>query len=84
MVASDLAEDRIRSRAYQIYLEYGRQPGHDLDNWEQAEYELMELPIQKITKLEPPQRKKGSRLSLVTLIQTAVILGAGALPHLKR
>ena len=30
----------IRIRAYEIYVERGGQPGHDLDDWLQAEQEL--------------------------------------------
>jgi hypothetical protein len=30
----------IRVRAYEIYIERGGQPGHDLDDWLQAEREL--------------------------------------------
>ena len=33
-------EQEIRRRAYEIYLERGEQPGHDLDDWLQAEREL--------------------------------------------
>jgi hypothetical protein len=84
MVANDLAEEQICSRAYQIYLEHGRQPGHDLDDWVQAEYELMQLPIRKITESGSPKRKKGSKMSLASLIQAAVSLAAKALPDLKR
>ncbi|MEI8063139.1 MAG: DUF2934 domain-containing protein [Verrucomicrobiota bacterium] len=82
MIDNALTEDQIRNRAYQIYLEHGQQPQHDLDNWIQAEYELLRLPIQQITKLET-QRHKLSRRSLVSLIQTAVLLGAGSLIQLK-
>ena len=84
MLANDLAEEQICSRAYQIYLEHRNQPGHDLDDWVQAEYELMQLPIRKITESEPPKRKKGSKMSLASLIQAAVSLAAKALPDLKR
>jgi hypothetical protein len=83
MAANDLAEEQIRNRAYEIYLEGGRKSGHDLDDWVQAEYELMQLPIRKITELEPPKRKKGSKRSLVSMIRAAVLMGAGVLPHLK-
>jgi Protein of unknown function (DUF2934) len=39
--AGNLAShEDIRRRAYEIYLERGEQPGHDLDNWLQAEREL--------------------------------------------
>ena len=33
-------EEKIRHRAYEIYLERGEQPGCDLDDWLQAESEL--------------------------------------------
>lgn len=32
--------EEIRIRAYEIYMERGRQPDHDLDDWLQAEREL--------------------------------------------
>ena len=32
---------RIQNRAYELYLQQGRQPGNDLDNWLQAEAELL-------------------------------------------
>jgi hypothetical protein len=83
MVVKDLAEEVIRRRACQLYLEHGSQPGHDLDDWAQAEYELMQLPIRKIAELNPPKRTKGSKMSLVSLIQAAVLLGARTLSHLK-
>lgn len=33
-------EEKIRLRAYEIYLERGEQPGRELDDWCQAEREL--------------------------------------------
>jgi hypothetical protein len=33
-------EQRIRLRAYEIFQQHGRQDGHDLDDWLQAEAEL--------------------------------------------
>lgn len=39
-VLSDLQE-AIRRRAEEIYLESGRLPGRDLENWSQAEQEIM-------------------------------------------
>ena len=33
-------EQAIRARAYEIYLERGGQPGHDVDDWIQAEREI--------------------------------------------
>ena len=34
-------EEQIRVRAYQIHLEHGGTPGHELDDWLQAERELV-------------------------------------------
>jgi hypothetical protein len=33
-------DEEIRRRAYEIYLQRGEQPGHELDDWLQAEREL--------------------------------------------
>ena len=33
-------EVEIRTRAYEIYLQRGRQPGYELEDWLQAEREL--------------------------------------------
>jgi len=52
-------EEQIRSRAREIFLQHGSQPGHDLDNWLQAESELMEFPVRRIAELEPPKDKQG-------------------------
>jgi glyoxylase-like metal-dependent hydrolase (beta-lactamase superfamily II) len=38
--SSAARREEIRRRAYEIYLERGGQPGHDLDDWLQAEREL--------------------------------------------
>jgi hypothetical protein len=66
--------DQIAARAYQLYLERGRQPGHDVDDWLQAEYELMQLPVEKLAKLDPPKCKTkiSSRRSLVELVRAAI------------
>ena len=39
-VGNAARDEKIRFRAYQIYLERGEQPGHELDDWLQAEREL--------------------------------------------
>lgn len=39
-VADSPRHEEIRIRAYEIYIERGRQPSHDLDDWLQAEREL--------------------------------------------
>ena len=38
--ANDAAHDDIARRAYERYEERGRQPGHDLDDWLEAEREI--------------------------------------------
>jgi hypothetical protein len=35
----------IRRRAYEIYLERGRLPGRELEDWLQAEYELQKAAL---------------------------------------
>ena len=35
----------IRRRAYEIYLERGRLPGRELEDWLQAEYELQRAAL---------------------------------------
>jgi len=53
-------EEQIRSRAHEIFLQHGSQPGHDLDNWLQAENELMPWPVRKVAELEPSKAKQGN------------------------
>ena len=36
-------QDQIRSRAYQLYEQRGRDDGHSLDDWLQAEAELSQV-----------------------------------------
>lgn len=33
-------EDEIRQRAFELYEARGREPGHDVEDWQQAEREL--------------------------------------------
>ena len=40
-----LNHNEIRRRAYEIYLERGGLPGHELEDWLQAEYELQNAAI---------------------------------------
>jgi hypothetical protein len=50
-------EERVRARAFEIYLERGRQPGHELDDWLQAEFELAHLPI-RVARLLPIRKQR--------------------------
>jgi len=40
LVENSARDEEIRCRAYEIYLERGRQAGGELDDWLQAEREL--------------------------------------------
>jgi hypothetical protein len=37
----ELTEEYIRLRAYQLYEQRGRQDGHDVEDWLQAEAEIL-------------------------------------------
>ena len=37
---SENVEEQIRRRAYELYEARGREDGHDLDDWQQAEAEV--------------------------------------------
>ena len=41
IIRSELAEEIIRDRAYQLFAERGYEHGHDVDDWLQAEAEVM-------------------------------------------
>ena len=76
----------IAARAYQIYLERGGQHGHDVDDWLQAEYELMQLPIRKLAEIGPPPARRGSlgSKSVVTLVHAALLASSQGLHDLLR
>ena len=67
---------QITARAYQIFMEHGSQPGHEIDDWLQAEYELMQLPVHKIAELGPAPASKRTNYALVALVQAAMTIGA--------
>jgi hypothetical protein len=65
----------IAARAYQIYLERGRGEGRDKDDWLQAEYELMQLPVRKLAEIEPPKsngKDTRKRRTIVDLVRAAM------------
>lgn len=64
----------IAARAYEFYLQRGRIDGYDMDDWLQAEYELMQLPVDKIAELDPPATTPGHKpaRSLVEVVRTAI------------
>ena len=76
--------EQITQRAHEIFLTRGSRPGREIDDWLQAEYELMRLPVRKIAELEPTGRKNGTRRALVGLVQLAMFLGASSLTQFRR
>lgn len=42
-IGSAESDEGIRGRAYEIFLARGAEPGHELDDWLQAERELQTL-----------------------------------------
>ena len=64
----------IAARAYQIYLERGRLSGHQVDDWLQAEYELMQLPVRKLAEMKTAQVPHGKprKRSIIDLVHAAI------------
>jgi hypothetical protein len=75
--------EEIAKRAYELFLARGCRHGQDRDDWLQAEYELMQLPVRKLAELppppKPPQTKPKTGLpSLIEVVRTAMSPGSGA------
>ncbi len=66
-------ETEIRQRASEIFLAHGQRPGHAMDDWLQAEYELTQLPVEHLAKLGASSAKH-SRLAVAELAQAAMLL----------
>ena len=49
---TDVAHDHIADRAYELYVERGRERGHDVDDWLTAEHEIEE----RNATARPPNR----------------------------
>ena len=45
------SREEIAARAYQLYLRRGRIPGHDAEDWLQAEFELSHQPVAATTQM---------------------------------
>ena len=57
--SSELKEEIIRARAYQLYEQRGREDGHELDDWLQAETEVMqEKQSTNVTADQPEKSHK--------------------------
>lgn len=66
----------IAARAYELHVQRGRLDGYAMDDWLQAEYELMQLPVHKIAELDPPAPLPKGRKpphSLVQVVRSAMM-----------
>ena len=54
-------EERIRRRAYLLYLRRGNQPGSEIDDWLQAEAEILARKAQfdRLKRLSADRKRKG-------------------------
>ena len=77
-------EEQIRIRAGEIFLEHDSQPGHDMDNWLQAEYELMQVPIRKIADLPQSKAKQSKVAKALSLVSFVHLITNALAPHLRR
>ena len=75
MMKEHPTHEQITARAREIYVASGRLPGHDLDNWLQAEYELLQLPVSELAKLPPPKSGKNKRRykSVTEVVKVALL-----------
>ncbi|MEI6084701.1 MAG: DUF2934 domain-containing protein [Verrucomicrobiota bacterium] len=67
---------QIAARAYELHVQRGRMDGYDMDDWLQAEYELMQLPVHKIAELDPPASSPAGHKpprSLVQLVRATLL-----------
>ena len=66
--------NKIRRRAYQLYRDRGGRPGHEIDDWLQAEYELTQLPIRKLAEL-PQTDQRNAASPIIGLVHLALFIG---------
>jgi hypothetical protein len=57
MMINEPSEEQIRARAFELYLERGREPGHELEDWLQAEFELAHRPF-RVAHLMPIRMRR--------------------------
>ena len=71
--ATQPSHAEIAARAYELYVQRGRIEGYEEDDWLQAEYELMQLPVEKIAELEAPKDKDKKHRSLINTVRSAMM-----------
>jgi hypothetical protein len=55
-----------------------------VDNWLQAEYELMQLPVRKIVELDSPRARRGNVTKALSLVGFVHLITSALTNHLKR
>jgi len=75
-------QQELAARAYEIYRTNGSQPGHQLDDWLQAEYELRHLPLRLLAAEKPPRTPPGGseRKSISDLVRAQWFTARSAVP----
>ena len=81
------SRDAIAKRAHEIYCARGSRPGQEKDDWLQAEYELLQLPLREIAALPTPGPVTGKKAkaaamgasALILLVQSALLLGSSSI-----
>ncbi len=54
-------EERIRRRAYELYLRRGNQPGSEIDDWLQAEEEILSVLAARKAKFDRMKKLSADR-----------------------
>jgi len=54
-------EERIRRRAYELYLRRGNQPGSEIDDWLQAEEEILSVLAARQAKFDRMKKLSADR-----------------------
>ena len=78
-------EQRIRERAFKIWIEQGQPEGHDIEHWELAKFAIAEEDGQEST-LVPPKAPRPEPIEAVKNqgeFPTLVDQGEGQLPREK-
>lgn len=73
MSVTQPTQAQIAARAYELYVQRGRQDGYEMDDWLQAEYELMQMPMEKIAEMDAPKAKDRKHRSLVNVVRAAMM-----------
>jgi hypothetical protein len=59
-MSNEPSNEQIEARAYEIYLERGREDGHDVEDWLAAQTELTQRQreVKAVFEQEEPESKK--------------------------